>query len=110
MKAEKDVLKLVKDLNRHEAEVKKLRQALCDRFRDEFDGCYIDEFDGCYIDDFFVVDEPQGDEQDDGEWCNQWTGFECDTGGGTYYYAVEFVAEENESFVKAWRKAGRRSK
>ena len=58
MKAEKDVLKLVKDLNRHEAEAKKLRQALCDRFRDDFDGCYIG--------DFFVVDEPQGDEQDDG--------------------------------------------
>lgn len=59
MKAEKDVLKLVKDLNRYEAEAKKLRQALCDRFRDDFDGCYIG--------DFFVVDEPQGDEQDDGE-------------------------------------------
>ena len=73
MKAEKDVLKLVKDLNRHEAEAAKLRQALCDRFRDDFDGCYID--------DFFIVDEPQGDEQDDGEWCDQ--------GSGTYYYAVE---------------------
>lgn len=73
MKAEKDVLKLVKDLNRHEAEVRRLSQALCERFRDDFDGCYID--------DFFIVDEPEGDEQDDGEWC--------DTGSGTYYYAVE---------------------
>ena len=59
MKVEKDVLKLVKDLNRHEAKAAKLRQALCDRFRDDFDGCYID--------DFFIVDEPQGDEQDDGD-------------------------------------------
>lgn len=73
MKAEKDVLKLVKDLNRHEAEVRRLSQALCERFRDDFDGCYID--------DFFIVDEPEGDEQDDGEWC--------DAGSGTYYYAVE---------------------
>ena len=81
MKAEKDVLKLVKDLNRHEAEAAKLRQALCDRFRDDFDGCYIG--------DFFIVDEPEGDKQDDGEWCDQWTGYECDTGSGTYYYAVE---------------------
>ena len=81
MKAEKDVLKLVKDLNRHEAKVAKLRQALCDRF--------CDDFDGCYIDDFFIVDEPQGDEQDDGEWCDQYTGYESDTGSGTYYYAVE---------------------
>lgn len=81
MKAEKDVLKLVKDLNRHEAEAIKIRQALCDRFRDEFDGCYIG--------DFFVVDKPQGRKQDDGEWCDQYTGYESDTGGGTYYYAVE---------------------
>ena len=29
---------------------------------------------------------------------------------GQDFYTVEFVAEENESFVKAWRKAGRRSK
>lgn len=29
---------------------------------------------------------------------------------GRDFYTVEFVAEENESFVKAWRKAGRRSK
>lgn len=29
---------------------------------------------------------------------------------GQDFYAVEFVAEENESFIKAWRKAGRKSK
>ena len=29
---------------------------------------------------------------------------------GQDFYTVEFVAEENESFVKAWRKAGRKSK
>lgn len=81
MKAEKDVLKLVKDLNRHEAKVRRLRQALCERFRDDFDGCYID--------DFFIVDEPEVDEQDDGEWCGQYTGYECDNGSGTCYYAVE---------------------
>ena len=66
MKVEKDVLKLVKDLNRHESKAAKLIQALCDRFRDDFDGCYID--------DFFIVDEPEGDEQGDGEWCDGWTG------------------------------------
>lgn len=81
MKVEQDVLKLIKKLNEHEAEAIKLRQALCDRF--------CDEFDGCYIGDFFVVDKPQGRKQDDGEWCDQYTGYESDTGGGTYYYAVE---------------------
>lgn len=29
---------------------------------------------------------------------------------GKEFYTVEFVAEENESFGKAWRKAGRRSR
>lgn len=81
MKVEKDVLKLIKELNKREAEAKKLREALYNRFRDEFDGCYITGF--------FVDDEPRGEEQDDGEWCDQWTGYECDTGSGTYYYAVE---------------------
>lgn len=81
MKVEQDVLKLIKKLNEHEAEVQRLRQALYNKFRDAFDGVYID--------DFFIVDEPEGDEQDDGEWCDQYTGFECDTGSGTYYYAVE---------------------
>lgn len=81
MKVKKTLLKLIKELNEHEAEAIKLRQALFDKF--------CDEFDGCYIGDFFVVDKPQGRKQDDGEWCNQYTGYESDTGGGTYYYAVE---------------------
>ncbi len=81
MKVEQDVLKLIKKLNEHEAEVQRLRQALYNKFRDAFDGVYID--------DFFIVDEPEGDEQDDGEWCDQYTGYESDTGSGTYYYAVE---------------------
>ena len=81
MKVEQDVLKLIKKLNEHEAEVQRLRQALYNKFRDAFDGVYID--------DFFIVDEPEGDEQDDGEWCDQYTGHESDTGSGTYYYAVE---------------------
>ncbi len=29
---------------------------------------------------------------------------------GQDFYTVEFVAEKNESFIKAWRKAGRKSK
>jgi len=41
MKVKKDVLKLIKELNEHEAEAIKLRQALFDKFCDEFDGCYI---------------------------------------------------------------------
>lgn len=53
MKVEQDVLKLIKELNEHEAEAIKLRQALCDKF--------CDEFDGCYIGDFFVVDSRKGE-------------------------------------------------
>lgn len=46
-------------------------------------------FDGCFIEGFFVADEPEGSHQQDGEYCNQYTGYTEDTGDGTYYYPSE---------------------
>lgn len=37
---------------------------------------------------FGVSQEPEGDEQSNGEYCNQWMHGE-DSGGGTYYYPIE---------------------
>lgn len=49
--------------------------------------------DGCCIDGFSIADEPQGDHQQDGEYCNQWTGYIEDSGNGVYYYPIENTQE-----------------
>lgn len=81
MTVSKETMQKVKRLNKLEEELASIRKELLDEF-----GAY---FDGCYIEDFSIADEPCGDEQGDGEWCNQFTGYSCDSGDGTYYYPIE---------------------
>lgn len=43
-----------------------------------------------YINDLFIVDEPSGDEQNDGEYCDQHTVGWCeDSFAGKYYHPIE---------------------
>lgn len=45
-------------------------------------------FDGMWVNDFGIAQEPVGEEQEDGEYCNQTMAGE-DTGYGDYYYPIE---------------------
>ena len=81
MTVSKETMKKVKRLNKLEEEAASIRKELLAEFGDYFDGCFIEGF--------FIEDEPCGDDQGDGEWCNQYTGYICDSGDGTYYYPIE---------------------
>lgn len=43
---------------------------------------------GVYVGDLFISDEPSGEEQNDGEYCDQWCNGE-DWYTGTYCYPIE---------------------
>lgn len=45
-------------------------------------------FDGMWVNDFGIAQEPVGEEQEDGEYCNQTMAGE-DTGYGDCYYPIE---------------------
>lgn len=65
-------------------EARQLYEALYEQIVERFK----DDFDGCYIEDFYIADEPQGVDQGDG-YCDQYTGYSMDSGSGTYYYPIE---------------------
>lgn len=81
MTVSKETMKKVKRLNKIEEEAQRIRKELFAEFGDDFDGCYIEGFS--------ILDEPCGDDQGDGEYCNQWTGYSEDSGSGVYYYPIE---------------------
>ena len=81
MNVSKETMKKVKRLEKIQAEAEQIRAELHEEFAPYFDGCYIE--------DYRIEDEPHGDHQQDGEYCNQWTGYSCDTGDGVYYYPIE---------------------
>lgn len=81
MTVSKETVVKVKRLEKIQAEAEKLREELHKEFAPYFDGCFIE--------DYAIVDEPCGDDQGDGEFCDQWTGYICDSGGGIYYYPIE---------------------
>lgn len=45
-------------------------------------------FEDFWVEGFGVSQEPCGDEQSNGEYCDQWMNGE-DSGSGTYYYPIE---------------------
>ena len=81
MKVYKEIVKKVKRLNKIEKEMEAIRKEL-----HEFFGDYMD---GVYFGDYSIADEPSGDAQDEGEYCNQGTGYSEDSGNGVYYYPIE---------------------
>lgn len=45
---------------------------------------------GVYISDLFITDAPSGDNQGEGEYCDQWeVGYCGDSFEGTYYHPIE---------------------
>lgn len=81
MTVSKQTVEKVKRLIELYEETDKIETELRMQFRDHFDGCCIEGFG--------IADEPQGDHQQDGEYCNQWTGYTEDSGDGVYYYPIE---------------------
>lgn len=81
MTVSKETAKKVKRLQKIEEERKRLLEELFAEFKDAFDGCYIEGYD--------IEDEACGDDQGEGEYCDQWTGYSSDTGSGVYYYPIE---------------------
>lgn len=85
MKVSNEAIEKVKRYRSLIDEVERIRAELLKEFGDYFDGVYIE--------DFFVVDEPQGEHQQDGEYCDQYTGYSEDSGSGVYYYPSENIKE-----------------
>lgn len=81
MKISKEIMMKVKRFEKIEAEAAKIREELLKEFADYCDGCFIEGFS--------IADEPHGDDQGDGEYCDQWTGYMEDSGSGVYYYPIE---------------------
>lgn len=81
MTVSREVLMKVRRLKKIEAERKRIYGELFDEFGADFDGCFIEDYD--------VADEPHGEDQGDGEYCDQWTEYCEDSGSGVYYYPVE---------------------
>lgn len=82
MKAPKEFIQKIEKLKALEKESEALRKEITD---------WITENGGhdCFITDIDLCDEPQGEWRDDGEWCNQWTGYLGDDFSGTYYHQIE---------------------
>lgn len=81
MTVSKETMEKVKRLVRLEKEADDIREELLAEFGEYFDGCYIEGFS--------IRDEPCGDDQGKGEYCDQWTGYSMDSGSGVYYYPIE---------------------
>ena len=81
MTVSKETMAKVKRLVQLEKEADNIREVLLAEFGEYFDGVYIEGFS--------IRDEPCGDDQGEGEYCDQWTGYSGDTGSGVYYYPVE---------------------
>ncbi len=81
MKVPKEIAEKAERYEKLKAEVDKLYEEL-EEFANEH------RFADFYVETFGVSQEPEGEEQTDGEYCNQWMRGE-DSGDGTYYYPIE---------------------
>ncbi len=67
------------------SELKKTVDALFEELYEFFDGLE----NGVYYGNFSIEDEPKGDAQGDGEYCDQYAEYCEDSGHGTYYYPID---------------------
>ena len=67
------------------SELKNTVDALFEELYEFFD----DLDDGVYYGNFSITDQPKGEAQGDGEYCDQYTYYCEDSGGGTYYYPID---------------------
>lgn len=97
MKAPKKIMECVEKYEKLKAESERIEKemAACKKMFTEWEG---DQ--GVYIGDLFITDKPEGEEQGDGEYCDQYCQGE-DWYTGTYYYPIEdsdkYVAYNYES-------------
>ena len=81
MTVSKEIAKKVERLNEIEKEWGELLAELHKEFGERLDGGYLNGY--------YIADEPRGEEQGDGEYCDQYTGYICDSGSGTYFFPIE---------------------
>ena len=85
MKAPKNIVECVERYEKLKAEAEKIEKEMgeCRKTFMEWEGDT-----GVYVGDLFIADEPCGNEQNGGEYCDQWCHGE-DWYTGTYYYPIE---------------------
>lgn len=81
MKVPKEIASKAERYEELKKEIDKLYEDL-EEFADEHG------FEDVWVNGFGVSQEPKGEEQSDGECCDQWMRGE-DSGYGTYYYPIE---------------------
>ena len=81
MKAPKEIASKAERYKELKKEIDKLYEELEEFANDN-------GFEDFWIDGFGVSQEPNGEEQTDGEYCDQWMRGE-DSGDGIYYYPIE---------------------
>lgn len=64
---------------------KKYAEAIYAELQDYFH----EQMDDAYMEDFFVVNYHSGQEQNDGEYCDQTSGYSGDDFSGTYFYPTK---------------------
>lgn len=97
MKAPKEIVECVEKYQKLKVEAERIEKEM-DECRKKFIEWEGDQ--GVYIGDLFIADEPCGDIQGDGEYCDQYCHGE-DWYTGIYYYPIEgsnkYVAYNYES-------------
>lgn len=85
MKAPKNIVECVERYEKLKTELEKIEKEMyeCKETFKEWEGDT-----DVYIGDLFIADEPCGDGQGEGEYCDQWCHGE-DWYTGTYYYPIE---------------------
>lgn len=81
-------MKIPKKIAEKVAKYRKL-QNTADALFEEIQKFFDDLDDGVYYGNFSIEAEPKGVAQDEGEYCDQYTDYCGDSGGGTYYYPID---------------------
>lgn len=81
-------MKVPKEIAKKTAEYEEAKQKADKLFAELEEWSKENGLEDLYIENFGIVQEPKGEEQGNGEYCNQYMRFE-DSGDGTYYYPIE---------------------
>lgn len=84
MKVPKEIADMVLEYQKAREEAAAARKVIVDWLEENTDARDV------YIDEIFLADEPTGQKQDDGEYCDQTTlAWSEDSFEGTYYHQIE---------------------
>ena len=81
-------MKVSKEIAKKAAEYEKAKKKAEKLYEELEEWSHENGFEDFYINDFGIVEEPEGEEQKEGEYCKQFMRFE-DSESGTYYYPIE---------------------